>query len=187
MVHSGMQTKTSSGILRAPARMQLYSYRYMCTQLYSISEKRALLYEKEDAPAVESAFVFTASDGRRRAAPRSLGNQRETVRPTPALAGPLVRNLLGRGRGGWEGMWGGVGLAEVCIYPMYLAAAWATHISVSGVVGAILRFQGILLTDRSDLSTCVDRIFNKSTALLNNPRAGREDDDQTGNVPLGED
>ena len=79
-----------------------------------VSEKRALLYEKEDAPAVESAFVFTASDGRRRAAPRSLGNQRETVRPTPALAGPLVRNLLGRGRGGWEGMWGGVGLAEVC-------------------------------------------------------------------------
>ena len=60
------------------------------------------------------AFVFTASDGRRRAAPRSLGNQRETVRPTPALAGPLVRNLLVRGRGGWEGMWGGVGLAEVC-------------------------------------------------------------------------
>ena len=58
------------------------------------------------------AFVFTrftASDGRRRAAPRSLGNQRETVRPTPALAGPLVRNLLVRGRGGWEGMWGGWG------------------------------------------------------------------------------
>ena len=61
----------------------------------------------------------------------------------------------------------------------------AQNISVSGVVGAILRFQGILLTDRSDLGTCVDRIFTKTTALLNNPRAGREDDDQTGNVPLG--
>ena len=56
----------------------------------------------------------------------------------------------------------------------------AQNISVSGVAGAILRFQGILLTDRSDLGTCVDRIFTKTTALLNNPRAGREDDDQTG-------
>ena len=41
------------------------------------------------------------------------------------------------------------------------------HISVSGIVAAVLRFQGVLITDRNDLSTCRERIFKKVTDLLN--------------------
>jgi hypothetical protein len=41
------------------------------------------------------------------------------------------------------------------------------HVSVSGTVAAVLRFQGILLTDRDDLSSCRERIFKKVTDLLN--------------------
>ena len=47
------------------------------------------------------------------------------------------------------------------------------QVSVSGVISAVLRFQGILLTDRNDLKTCSERIFNKATALLN--RGGSTD------------
>ena len=39
--------------------------------------------------------------------------------------------------------------------------------SVAGVVSAVLRFQGILLTDRGYLSPCTDRIFKKATDILN--------------------
>ena len=47
------------------------------------------------------------------------------------------------------------------------------RVSVAGVVSAVLRFQGILLTDRGDLSTCTDRIFKKATDILN--RGGTTD------------
>jgi hypothetical protein len=47
------------------------------------------------------------------------------------------------------------------------------QVSVAGVISAVLRFQGILLTDRNDLGTCSERIFNKATTLLN--RGGTTD------------
>ena len=50
------------------------------------------------------------------------------------------------------------------------------RVSVAGVISAVLRFQGILLTDRSDLSTCTERIFKKATDLLN--RGGSTDADE---------
>jgi hypothetical protein len=51
-------------------------------------------------------------------------------------------------------------------------------VSVSGVVAAVLRFQGILLTDRADLKTCTDRIFGCAARILN--RGGTDDDDGAG-------
>lgn len=40
-------------------------------------------------------------------------------------------------------------------------------VSVAGVVSALLRFQGIILTDRDDLAPCTDRIFSKVSSILN--------------------
>ena len=48
-----------------------------------------------------------------------------------------------------------------------------TRISVSGTVAAVMRFQGIVITDRNDLGACCDRIFQKATDLLN--RGGTTD------------
>ena len=41
------------------------------------------------------------------------------------------------------------------------------HISVSGLVAAMLRFHGILVADRNGLSSYCERIFKKATDLLN--------------------
>ena len=41
--------------------------------------------------------------------------------------------------------------------------AWVT---VAGVVAATLRFQGALLSQRTDLKQCTDRIFSKVTEIL---------------------
>ena len=50
-------------------------------------------------------------------------------------------------------------------------------VSVSGVVATVLRFQGILLTDRTDLKGCTDRIFGCAARILN--RGGAGDDGGT--------
>jgi hypothetical protein len=39
-------------------------------------------------------------------------------------------------------------------------------VSVAGVVNAILRYQGVLLTDRADLAKCTGRIFEKVSDIL---------------------
>ena len=51
-------------------------------------------------------------------------------------------------------------------------------VSISGVVAAVLRFQGILLTDRADLKTCTERIFGCAARILN--RGGTDDDNDDG-------
>ena len=46
------------------------------------------------------------------------------------------------------------------------AVAGEGQISVAGVVAAILRFQGVLLADRTDMDKCTSRIFQKVTDIL---------------------
>ena len=55
-----------------------------------------------------------------------------------------------------------------------------TGVSVSGVVAAVLRFQGILLTDRTDLKACTDRIFSCAARILNQGGADEDEDGQGG-------
>eukprot|EP01047_Picozoa_sp_COSAG01_P031101 COSAG01_NODE_2193_length_8183_cov_3.620609_4_plen_433_part_00 len=50
----------------------------------------------------------------------------------------------------------------------------AGEVTVSGVVAAILRFQGVLLTDRAAIDVCTDRIYAKVSALLNDGGIDRE-------------
>jgi hypothetical protein len=51
------------------------------------------------------------------------------------------------------------------------------EVTVSGVLQAVLRYQGILLSDRSDLSACTRRIFAKIEAILG------KGDDNSGDTP----
>jgi hypothetical protein len=46
------------------------------------------------------------------------------------------------------------------------AVAGEGKVSVAGVVAAILRFQGVLLADRTDMDKCTSRIFQKVTDIL---------------------
>eukprot|EP01047_Picozoa_sp_COSAG01_P115405 COSAG01_NODE_44060_length_423_cov_0.574074_1_plen_95_part_00 len=50
-------------------------------------------------------------------------------------------------------------------------------ISVSGVLQAVLRYQGIVLSDRNDLSACTQRIFAKVDGILDK---NDDDEDETG-------
>jgi hypothetical protein len=56
-----------------------------------------------------------------------------------------------------------------------------THgqVTVSGVLQAILRYQGILLSDRSDMSACTQRIFGAIERILGRGDDGDGDGDDT--------
>lgn len=61
------------------------------------------------------------------------------------------------------------------------------QVSVSGIVAGILRFQGVLLTDRQDLDTCTQRIFKKATDLLNSGGGTDGDNDDGAETANSED
>lgn len=47
------------------------------------------------------------------------------------------------------------------------AAGGGGKVTTAGVVTAILRFQGVIMPDRTSLSTATDRIFSKATQIMN--------------------